>query len=412
MSDVHDYLQRLVDESTRSDPLVFAGRKDEIGKVLRSAANPPPQGPRSSTILIQGAPGSGKTSLISRLCSELKIHKDAGVLFLETIPGESAVWRTYGHLASMLIGAGSPTRDGDTQSAIRGGATLGIARGGKTVSRRVSFPTFRSVVDIASERNARWGPMQRVAVFVDEVQEVKPDSAAAAMLQDLHAQTKIPVFLVCAGLSNSDLALSDAGLSRVENKVFLGRLDGQDALDCAQKSLRKVLARGVGGSDVAVERCAAALARASDDWPRHLQVYLQSTWQALLEQESPDLDKVDLKTIIKLGNERRESYYKARIKLSRTPLEVIVALHRRLIDYKVCDESQTRRVIGEAVDKLESRARKEWVARFEDNTEQCFAALLRAGVVALDAREHCVSPVPSFSQFVLESSGGLDRHCH
>lgn len=408
MSDVHHYLQRLVDESTRSDPLVFAGRRDEIGKVLRAAANPPPNGPRSRTILIQGAPGSGKTSLISRLCRELETDSEAGALFLETIPGESAVQRAYGQLASMLIGARSPTRDGDTQSAIRGGANLGIARGDRAITQRVSFPKFHSAMDIASEWKGKWGPKQRIVVFVDEVQEIKPGSAAEAMLQDLHAQTKIPVFLVCAGLSNSDLALSDAGLSRVENKVFLGRLANQEALDCAQRSLRKVLARGVTGSNSAVETCAGALARASDDWPRHLQVYLQSTWQALLAQTAPDLDKVDLKSVIKSGNERRESYYRARIKISRTPAEVIAALHRRLLDDKGCDESQARRVIGKAVDKLEPRARKEWAARFEDNTEKCFASLLRAGVVALDAQERCVSPVPSLSRFVLKSDEDLD----
>ncbi len=406
MADLHDYLQGLSEQSTRSDPLVFSGRQHEIGKVLRSSANPPPEGPRSRSILILGPPGSGKTSLISHLCKQLNASADVGVLFLEKIPSDESIPRVYGHIASMLIDADSPTRHGDTQKAIRGGRNLGIVVGNRTSSRRESFPTFHSSLDIAGERKRKWNPKRRLVVFVDEVQEVEPGGKAAAMLGDLHAQTKIPVFLVCAGLSNSGLALSDAGLSRMENKIHLGELSSLDANACATESLQTVLARGVAGSDAAVERWAAALARASDNWPRHLQVYLQATWLALLAQEKPHLDEADLDAVIESGDERRDIYYEERINASHSPLEIIASLHERLRAGSELSQSEARKVIGQVVDGLDRRTRAEWAERFDDNTEKCFAALLKAGVISLNEKYLCESPVPSFSRYILGSNGG------
>ena len=316
----------------------------------------------------------------------------------------------YGGLASLLVDAACPTRGHSEQRQYSGGVSLpGWFRGDASVSRSETSPTFVHSDTIASEQKGTWRPKQRVVVFVDEIQNVVPGSRIAHMLRDLHTQDRIPVLLVFAGLSNSELALSDTGLSRIENKTHLGCLSDKDALDCAQQSLQKILARGVSGSDAAVERWAKALGEASDDWPRHLQVYLQATWQALLDQDNPNLDEADLDGVIESGNERREIYYKARIKASKTPLTVIRALHRVIADGDQLDEFEARSIIGEAVDNLDVRTRKEWATTFDDNTEQCFAGLLRAGVVSLDSQYRCVSPVPSFSRHILEDNGGFGR---
>ena len=192
----------------------------------------------------------------------------------------------------------------------------------------------------------------------------------------------------------------------MENKVHLGELSSHDAHDCARESIQKVLARGVSGSDAAVERWATALSRSSDNWPRHLQVYLQATWQSLLDQDNPILDEADLDAVIRSGNERRDVYYEERINASQTPLEIIIALHERMQAGGELNASEARKQIGQEVDRLHPSTRGEWAARFDDNTEKCFAALLKAGVVSLNEKCLCKSPVPSFSRYILGGNGG------
>lgn len=399
MGAIHDYLQELIDQGARSDPLVFAGREAEIARVLRALSNPPPEGPRGRTLLIEGAPGCGKTALMFEL--RRRIEADAGIVFFESVPNEPDVEWTYGQLASMLVGADPPARGRTDTRDVRLGASLGVASVDVSSTRQESPAPFRSANRIAGERAGGWRPLPRVAVFVDEVQQVAPGGWAAEMLQDLHAQSKIPVLLICAGLGNSRVALAQAGLSRLENLVALGGLSAGETLDCALRTLAKVAERGVRATDAALERWAEALARAADDWPRHLQVHLQAAWRTLLDQETPDLGTADLSAALELGERRRAEYYEDRVAASGTPIEVIASLHERLADGQGLRAADARRLIGQAVDRLDARMRREWAARFDDSTEKCFAELLRTGVVSMDAMYRCTSPVPSFSRHIL-----------
>ena len=400
MNAIRDYLRELAEEGTRTDPLVFAGRTAEIGSVLRAAANPPPEGPVGRTVLVQGAPGSGKTALFSQLRKHLQADDSVGVISLETVPVDTTAQRTYGHLATLLVHAPLPTRNADARRDVRLGGSLGIVRADTSSSRHEASPTFYSANDIASEFKGRWGPKQRVVILVDEVQEVVPGTEAAALLRDLHTQAKVPVLLACAGLSNSERTLADAGLSRIDNKIPLGRLSSSETLDCAQRSLRTAIDRGVRASHGALDRWAEALARASDDWPRHLQVYLQATWQALSEQDKPDLDQASLESVVGAGNRKRLEYYESRIAASGTPAGVIAALHRRILDQGRLPEQEARETIWRSVEELDEGLRRDWAARFDGSGEKCFTALLRAGVVDLDAMNRCGSPMPSFSRYL------------
>ena len=405
MNATRDYLRELAEAGTRTDPLVFAGRTAEIGSVLRAAANPPPEGPVGRTVLVQGAPGSGKTALFSQLRKQLEGDVSVGVVSLETVPVDTTAQRTYGHLATLLVAAPSPTRSADARRDVRLGGSLGIVRADTSSSRHEASPTFHSANDIASELNGRWGPKQRVVVFVDEVQEVAPGSEAAALLRDLHTQAKVPILLACAGLSNSERALAEAGLSRIDNKIHLGRLSASETLDCAQRSLAKAVDRGVQASDEALARWATALAGASDDWPRHLQVYLQATWQALWAQEKPDLDQASLEAVVQAGNRKRLEYYESRIAASGTPAGVIAALHRRILDDGRLPEQKARETIWRSVEQLDAGLRKDWADKFDGSGERCFTALLRAGVVDLDPMNQCGSPIPSFSRYLTAGMG-------
>lgn len=409
MNSIHRYLQDLIDAGERADPLVFSGREEEIGRIVRAADKLPPDGPKGRTFLIQGAPGSGKTALIAELSRHLETMPGTGVLSLASVPVDSTAERIYGHLAALLIGAPLPGQERIETATTRIEGSVGFARAGASATARTSSPTYLAADDIAYGSGGMWRPRQRVVLFVDEVQMIKPDNRAAELLFDLHTQASIPVLLVCAGLGNSRMALSNAGFSRLENLLPLGRLAGTESLDCARRSLRTVAQKGVRSTDTALERWAVELSRAADDWPRHLQVYLQAAWKVLLRQETPDLDSALLADAIAIGDRHRAEYYEDRLAASRTPIEVIAALHGQLVGGGDVRESDACRVIGHAVQELDSVTRKEWDAQFDSRPKKCLETLLRAGVVSLDLMYRCISPVPSFSRYVLRQVRAAQR---
>ena len=197
--------------------------------------------------------------------------------------------------------------------------------GGERVHTRTVPPaTFTSAWSIANWHRATgaagWHPLRRAVVFVDEVHGVSVDSPAAALIEDLHAQAAAPVLLICAGLSNSEKRLEQAGLSRIDHVVTLDCLSCEEAIECVETSLRQALERGVLGTDADAAPWAERITRASDGWPRHLHTYLRETWRVLREMEAPDLAQADIDRAMAEGDMARETYYRRRIEISGCPL--------------------------------------------------------------------------------------------
>ena len=405
MTSIHDCLRAMIAEGERGDPRFFVGREEEIARVMAAAANPPPGGPPGTTILIQGAPGAGKTALLAHLRRRVEQDAETGTLLCGSAPGDDEVPGLYGELASLLIDAPPPTRRGASRRETRIEAAVpAVARGGVTTSREDVPPTFHAAREISRDRRGGWSPKRRVVFFVDEVQALRPGGAVARLLLDLHTQAELPVLLVCAGLGSSQAALSAAELSRIGSVIDLGALAGDEALDCAVRNIMDVVQRGVMASDATIERWAEALARASDNWPRHLQVYLHAAWSELLGQDHPNLDQANLDAALKSGQRRRAKYYEARLNASQTPLAVSMALHRQLSGGATLRREAALEVIDAAVEALPMAARARWADRFQGNSERCLDALLRAGVVSLDAMNCCASPIPSFSAHILDAA--------
>ena len=333
-----------------------------------------------------------------------------GAPILWTLPqSPEEIARTYGDIAAELAAAPPADASSTTQKSlrIRGSAGIVSVEAGKADTE--ANAVFRSASGVSRWRRARgiedWGPKRRVVVFVDEVHEVERGSPAAELLKDLHAQGDIPVLLVCAGLGNSERRLSDAGLSRVENVVTLGRFEDGEAEDCARGTLRKVVERGVRSTDANLARWAREVARASDDWPRHLHVYLQAVWRTLHEQDVPDLGTADMGAAIREGDARREDYYRSRLDVAKTPSSICRLLHERIALRGSLPQQEARNTIREALGAAAEAERADWAEQFA-NVGECYFELLRAGVISLDRRRYCGSPIPSFSRFILQGEQG------
>lgn len=410
MDSLHQWLFDRAEESARSDPLVFVGRDREITKILQAGEKLPPGATRSQTVLVEGPPGSGKTSLLTHLANRFQASSvPTGTQLRWSVPAKDAdVAGVYGNIAADLAAAPSPDVVSTTQRTIRGGANFGVAAGDVTRATTEAHPAFQSAAMIAGWGRVKsfdgWAPKNRAVLFVDEVQEVAPGEPGADLLKDLHTQGDIPVLLVCAGLGNSERRLSDAGLSRIENVLTLGRLQADETVECAERTLREGVERGVRGTDADLSRWARGIARAADDWPRHLHVYLQAAWRTLFEQDAPDLGCADMDAAIRVGDLARQAYYQSRIGASKTPVEITKVLYERIARDGSLSQEDAWDTLREAVEHASAGRRAAWREQF-DSISDGFAELLRAGVISLDTSRRCRSPIPSFSRFVLDGGG-------
>ena len=412
MSEVHEFLEDRAETAARSYPWAFAGREAEVARILALSRSLPPEGAASQTLLIQGAPGSGKTSLLIHAQRMLEEHPDwkTAPCHIENPPGtRQGVNEAYGHMAEHLVGT-SPARFFDTtQRSTKGRAGVAGISGERTHTTISPPPVFTGAASIAAWHRARhagqqaWGPARRVIVLLDETQGIRPDTPAAEMLQDLHTQRRIPVLLVCAGLSNSVNRLDRAGLSRVENVLGLGGLDEEEARDCATRALRQALEHGVRGARADVDAWGARIARAAGGWPRHLHTYLQATWKALAKMPEPDLAAANLDAVMVAGDTERQIYYRRRVGLSGCPSHILRAIHQRIGGAgKPLYEGALRNAIARAISQAPERERQDWDERFS-TLDDGIDSMLRAGVLSIDETGAYCSPIPSLAHFILSS---------
>lgn len=398
-------LRRLAAAGEKGAPLAFVGRKREIAKVMDSAL-PMLDGdiPCGRTLLIQGAPGAGKTALIREAARRLE-ERGLKAITQPDVPSAAKVRTLYETLATALAGADpdlfrTTTR---TDAGIKA-APAGLGAGGSR-GKTFTAPVIDDPDHIAAlGRGEDWRPHKGAVLFIDEVQNIPsdPEAPASRLARALHTQSSIPALLICSGLSDSEDALERAGLTRIgtTQKIALGPLAREESAECARRTLKAVRDLGVGGGDGRVDSWATRIADASDGWPRHLQNYFIATWEVLAEQEKPNTDRMDIGAVMERGDGLRRAYYVERVARTGLPTEVLAALHARLRREEWLDRLQAAGVVGEAVDRLPPRHRQ--MIRTEmPNDAACLARLLHSGVVALDAERRCVSPIPSLSDHIL-----------
>ena len=253
-------------------------------------------------------------------------------------------------------------------------------------------------------------------VFVDEVQNLRPGSDASELMEDLHIQGKIPVLLVCAGLSTSSARLADAGISRVSasRHIRLGRLPTHEALGCAERTLALSRQWGVHVPDGEMKAWAVTIAEPSHHWPRHLYCYLQAVWGVGVCGSGPaSLATASLGEALEQCRELLEDYYLERRRNSGVPLEVAGTLHMHLADGRVLKLGEAIDLTGEAIDERLSASSRARARDAFPSDSDCVDAMPKSGLVSLDEHEFCVSPVPPMTDFIPDRCEGreiqLDR---
>lgn len=381
----------------RAAPVHFAGRRDELDHILVNARHPA----AGNTMVVQGAPGAGKTSLLREAAK--RFREAGGQALLYDAPwskdGEDDVIRDIAVAALGLDPGVFSTTERSAKTAK--GAIVGV---GGSVTKTVQTPPVELTRWTAFVRRYREvaRDSRNVLVLVDESQNLDDD--AGELIHALHTQSDFPFTLVCGGLSDTKDKLRDIGVARLGGDAILriGALTHEEARDSVLHTLHWTLDRctqpPVRHDEDHVEQWTNELADASLGWPQHVASYLSGTWRALAGAERLDLgDAGNLKAALDRGAAMCRDYYEGRIDASQTDPAVILAAHGALAAggdafVRVCA------AIEEAVDRLPAARRALHHRSHPDGTLECYAKMLKAGVIEERDGERLGVPIPSMTK--------------
>lgn len=403
------YLRTRSKEGEKDLPRIFVGREREIKMVLDFQEHWEPGRTAAQTHIIAGAPGAGKTSLVAEMAKEWRKREGAAAIVWNEVPVSEEDVRALCREIAVALGAMSPDEDRITYSSeSMAGANLGVVKGDLSSGQSVAPPQLGNPMLIPKlpGYDAKEAKQRRVAVFIDEIQNLPPDETnpGAVFVRDLHTQQDLPILLVCAGLADSRLKLKEAKITRTlpEHEHYIGGLPLADIEHCARANLEH--ARHEGGlpaSEGAIERWTKELAEASDRWPRHLHCYLSATWATLLEMQEPDLDRCKLKLAKERGDDLRTAYYEARVE-GNIDISILHALTQALPKGGESEGIHQRHVIemiGQAVEQL-PLIHKEAHNKKYPLAEDCLNRLLHNGIVTHDRGNRYAVPIPSLAQHI------------
>ena len=396
----HDARQRLKrllhTHGERSAPIVFAGRQSIIRDVLERVDSMADQPTPGQTFIVSGAPGAGKTSLLT----ELSKRSARPCIVRGEVPNNETVPLIWNMLAEKLTGIPLKSLMSTRHEERRGEAGVDtILKAGTGFSTGMSQPPL----PIASCEHIRALSDEQfktpLILCIDEIQNIEQGSKASELVRELHTQSIAPILLVCAGLSNSGKRLRDIGLSRPmrSNVISLGTLEPQETLFASRESLRMIGETANIESGALVDALAEQIAIASDDWPRHLACYLNAVCKALIEQATPDFSCLDQSAVIERGHVLRREYYEERLVASELPAHILAGLYRKFHDSSL-SSNDCADVLEAEIERSDSSTLKRRFATGEDALDQS----LRAGVLALNENNTCAIPIPSLADFMFE----------
>ena len=266
----------------------FAGRKAETDRITawiedvqdrqgRGASKPA----AGATMLIQGAPGAGKTSLIDKLQQDWSEEK-------EREPAAIAI--QVDSLSSSRALEAALRRDERLFSVSALGRLVSVFKGFSILGVDVSIgDPGQDDLDDAGVRRIKCP----IVLFIDEIQNAPQTGFTQGILRKLHeGDQTAPIIPVYAGLAHSRDVLSRAGISRLSRGavINLGSLSEEETRESVDKFMQ---AHGVRTESKTEEYWKKLIWRESCGWPQHLHNMLQAVAEELILEPNGDLAKID-----------------------------------------------------------------------------------------------------------------------
>lgn len=293
-SDVHAALAHLTKMSDRDHPMVFAGRDQEF-ELLDSAVYGTQHGGVGRTVVVQGVPGAGKTSLLNEHANRLATRDEEGqppVIPVPLRPNDldappaaiiEEIDRQYREFVA--VDERSARLDSAVNSAMLAARTLFAS-----FTKR-DFSEFRpsarapaslpiALDEYVSFRVGRKG--STIMLLVDEAQNLEDTQYVRRHLDALHGGVRgnTHMLLACFGLANTVERLRTLGLSRLASGHVrtIGPLSNKDASRVVIDTLNAALSGYAFDHEASgkverrkwIRKAADAILRESANFPHHL----------------------------------------------------------------------------------------------------------------------------------------------
>ena len=413
--------------SDKNEAIFFVGRKDiiagiestvsEIESRIQSEASDTGLQPgmvlsNQETWLIQGAPGAGKSALLSHL-QNIWTDKDNGPVVARIEPvelrNEHEVTRT---IANCII-PNNGAKILDSVSTVDGnlGFSMFIKGGGKvTDSEQSSRLVLQDLAKLYNKSAAavfkrilkggsvKPPELRPIIVMIDEVQIFKPEDVA--LLFKLHNGAHgLPILAVLCGLAYSKSKLASERISRFATSngqshvQTLGALEAGEAAESVRAMLDGYRIKSIDNTNLPEK-----IGEWCNDWPQHLFHYMVGLVNQL-KVNNRDLATVDEAAVRSFGDGCRLQYYSDR--LDNTPIsdcEQLLADVARLIGPDGCKR-------GKILDLLEGRrwVKGKYLTTMPEGMKpiEFIEAMVVAGMVhRVDTT--LTIPIPSFRQYLID----------
>ena len=379
------------------------------------------QGEPGNTLIIQGAPGAGKSSIIAEL--ENIINKG----------GHAAPqWREGEPRMVILSGseAGSPdivvSKMADIVNSQKAKDLFAEKSRFWNAALKVNLPGVGAEVPRTSETaslvpSAALSLFQRwlrfhtitlkcpIVIAIDEAQNLDGGKQlpSSRLLQDIHENTcRLPISLVLAGLSDTQAHIVSLGLTRSLEVHTIGRFTRTESVDLMQRWCEHFgLVIGAQQSRL------TTYCRLADDWPRHLHCAQKALAQVIVDKLNTDstftgaLDAVadqEWERVTKQFAQYRAEYYRDRVSpemddYCKLTAEVMRSLSTNTTYASIRDSIKTMSL--RLSDELDN-----------EQATKLRAHLIHQGVLQRVAKKnhfHC--PIPSFRTYLIETAQSPEK---
>ena len=316
----------------RNDPPNFVGRKEIIERVIQDVeeCKQNTSDREGFTSVIQGAPGSGKTSLLKEIEKQMRESPGSVSELLIVVPMRWEQLSSASRVASALIDAYSERHRYLIENET---TTEGWSAGFKGTGVRKETTTRNMTIEEQVRADERPWPAvidtlpldienTVFLLLIDEAQNIEACSRAGvknSLVTNVHdgfqATDGLKIVPVFAGLSDTASVLATRGASRLRDSTIpLSGLEDDETEDLVTQWLQHPRF-GFEGlfSTSDIGRVSKMIAVASEGWPRHINAYLRGLASTVLTHSSNKGMTVDLGEAIERGHESRLIYYGDRL---------------------------------------------------------------------------------------------------
>ena len=438
-------LREFATETERMDPPSFVGRRkiietfkaDVLTRTRKWYYRPkgkPREGEKknawkgawkSATWLFQGAPGAGKTALISQL-EPLTVPKKTWltrtglalalgknterpvqVCQINNLNILEDMWELQKKIAGTWIPGAE--KEMEARRMLEMGVSLEVAHGKEQTEK-----TLMSWEDVVKKVTGNPGEYPPMLMMMDEAQAI--DHKAGKQLLWLHqGNDGLPIVPVFGGLAYTRKRFKDKriNLSRIGNDRAL-TLKGLPEKDCREAVRRFLKKFRIIASAQATEQWTKAIAEDCMGWPQHLHVGLQGmAWELLEPGVDGNLDQADLKKARQFAKERRNAYYSDRLDSDslKGKRYLTAAAAERLTENPKMTEDE----LGVEIEKIHSLGVSGKFVRSclpkGLSGEEFAEGMTHAGILQEDGDGFLIVPIPCFQSYLLEKleQWGQDR---